>query len=185
MLGARKMDRSRGQSRCARPLANALWVISLVVNHLVAPYLGLPADQVIQRPLIADMLAVGSLALSLVVYRLAPRAASIGSRLYTVAIAYEVALAFAVGVLNQWQPQVLAGRLSWLCVLILIFPSIVPSPPRKVLLGSLLTASMDPVGLPIAQARPRSPTPTCESRRPPSFSRSLLRFERMPSHVSS
>jgi serine/threonine-protein kinase len=128
-------------------------VITLVVNHLVAPYLGLPADQVIPWPPIADALAVGSIAVSLVVYRLAPRAAGISGRLFTLAIAYEVAMAFAVGVINQWQPQVLAGRLSWLCVLILIFPSIVPGPPRMVLLGSLLTASMDPVGLLIARTR--------------------------------
>ncbi len=142
-----------GRLRIACLVFSALWLISLVVNHLVAPYLGLPADQVIQWPLIADMLAVGALALSLVVYRLAPRAAGVGGRLYTIAIGYEVSMAFAIGVINQWQPQVLAGRLSWLCVLILIFPSIVPAPPRTVLVGSLLAASMDPVGLLIAQAR--------------------------------
>jgi len=142
-----------GRLRIACLVFSALWVISLVVNHLVAPYLGLPADQVIPWPPIADALAVGSIAVSLVVYRLAPRAACISGRLFTLAIAYEVAMAFAVGVINQWQPQVLAGRLSWLCVLILIFPSIVPGPPRMVLLGSLLTASMDPVGLLIARTR--------------------------------
>jgi serine/threonine-protein kinase len=142
-----------GRLRIACLVFSALWVILLVVNHLVAPYLGLPADQVIQWPLIADMLAVGSLALSLVVYRLAPRAAGVGGRLFTVAIGYEVSMAFAIGVINQWQPVALAGRLSWLCVLILIFPSLVPAPPRKVLLGSVLAASMDPVGLLIAQAR--------------------------------
>src|SRR5688500_18984767 len=70
-----------GRLRIACLVFGALWVISLVVNHLVSPYLGLPADQVIQWPLIADMLAVGALALSLVVYRLAPRAAAVGGRL--------------------------------------------------------------------------------------------------------
>jgi serine/threonine-protein kinase len=142
-----------GRLRIACVVLGTLWVIGLVVNHLVAPYLGLPADQVIPWPVIADVLAVGFLALSLVVYWLAPRVARIRGRLSYVAIAYEVAMAFAVGVINQWQPVALAGRLSWLCVLILIFPSLVPAPPRKVLLGSLLAASMDPVGLLIAQAR--------------------------------
>ena len=131
----------------------ALWVIGLLMNHLVAPYLGLAADQVIPWPPIADGLALGCLALSLVVYRLAPRAAGAPGRLYSLAIAYEVAIAFAIGIINQWQPVALAGRLSWLCVLILIFPSIIPAPPRTVLLGALLAASMDPVGLLIARAR--------------------------------
>jgi serine/threonine-protein kinase len=142
-----------GRLRIACLVLGTLWVIGLVVNHLVAPLLGLPSDQVIPWPIIADVLAVGFLGLSLLVYWLAPRAAGIRGRLFTVAMAYEVAMAFAIGVINQWQPVALAGRLSWICVLILIFPSLVPAPPRTVLLGSLLAASMDPVGLLIAEAR--------------------------------
>jgi serine/threonine-protein kinase len=130
-----------------------LWMVGLVMNHLVAPFLGLAPGQVIPWPPIADLLAIACLALSLVVYWVAPRVARNWSRLFTTAFAYEVAVAFAVGVINQWQPVALAGRLSWLCVLILIFPSIVPGPPRTVLIVSMLTATMDPVGLLIAQAR--------------------------------
>jgi serine/threonine-protein kinase len=130
-----------------------LWMVGLVMNHLVAPFLGLAPGQVIPWPPIADLLAIACLALSLVVYWVAPRVARTWSRLFTTAFAYEVAVAFAIGVINQWQPVALAGRLSWLCVLILIFPSIVPGPPRKVLIVSVLTATMDPVGLLIARAR--------------------------------
>jgi len=142
-----------GRLRLVCLVVIALWVIGLVMNHLVAPFLGLSPRQMIPWPPIADVLALACLALSLVVYWLAPRLARTWSRLFTVAIAYEVAVAFAAGVINQWQPVALAGRLSWLCVLILIFPSIVPGPPRQVFLGSILTATMDPVGLLIAQAR--------------------------------
>ena len=130
-----------------------LWAILLLVNRLVAPMLALPIDQVVPWPAIADVLAVGWIELSLLVYRAAPDAARRGSSLITIALGYEVALGFVVGLLNQWQPQVLAGRLSWLCVLILVFPTIVPAPPRKVLLTSLLVATMDPVGLLVARAR--------------------------------
>jgi serine/threonine-protein kinase len=142
-----------GRLRIVCVVMIALWAIGLLVNHLVAPYLGLLPHQVIPWPPIADLLALTSLAVSLLVYRVAPRVARSGSRLFTVAIAYEVVMAFAIGVINQWHPVAVAGRLSWLCVLILIVPSIVPGPPRKVLLGSLLAASMDPVGLVIAHAR--------------------------------
>jgi eukaryotic-like serine/threonine-protein kinase len=130
-----------------------LWLIVPLMNHLVTPHLKLGADQVVPWSPMADALAIGCLLLSLVVYWIAPRAASIPGRLFNVAIVYQVAVGFAAGIINQWQPLALAGRLSWLCVLILIFPMLVPGPPRKVLLASLLTASMDPVGLLIAQAR--------------------------------
>src|SRR5512134_56610 len=52
-----------------------LWTILLLVNHLVAPLLALPLDQVVPWPPIADPLAAGSIALSLLVYRAAPGAA--------------------------------------------------------------------------------------------------------------
>jgi serine/threonine-protein kinase len=119
----------------------------------VAPALALPIAQVRPWPAAADGFAVGWIVLSLLVYRAAPAAARRGSSLITIALGYEVALGFIVGLLNQWQPQVLAGRLSWLCVLILVFPTIVPAPPRKVLFTSLLVATMDPVGLLVARAR--------------------------------
>ena len=130
-----------------------LWIILLVMNHLVVPNLRLPADQIIPFPPVANFFAVGCIALSAAVFWIAPRAARVPGRLSTVSLVYEVLVAFAVGVINQWEPRALAGRLSWLCVIVLIFPSIVPGPPRKILIGSLIAATMDPVGLAIARAR--------------------------------
>jgi hypothetical protein len=142
-----------GRLRAAAVVMAALWTIGITVNHLVAPSLGLDVDQVVPWPPIADLLAAASIALSAVVYWLAPSAARTPGRLAAVAMTYQVSLGFAIGVINQWQPVALAGRLSWICVVILIFPSLVPVAPRTVLAGSLLTASMDPVGLMIARSR--------------------------------
>jgi serine/threonine-protein kinase len=142
-----------GRLRILCLVLGALWIMGLTLNHLVAPFLGLRAEQVVPWFQVADLLAVACLVLSAAVYWSAPRLATGGSRLFNVAVAYQVATAFAIGLINQWYPLAIAGRLSWICVLILIFPSIVPGPPRQVLLGSLLAASMDPVGLLIARAR--------------------------------
>jgi eukaryotic-like serine/threonine-protein kinase len=142
-----------GRLRIACLVFSTLWLVGLTMNHLVSPRLGLSPDQMIPWPPIADLLAVACLALSLGVYWLAPRIAGDRGRLGIVAGGYEVALAFAIGVINQWQPLALAGRLSWVCVLILIFPSIVPAAPRTVLFTSLLAATMDPLGLLIARTR--------------------------------
>jgi serine/threonine-protein kinase len=64
-----------------------------------------------------------------------------------------VAVTFGIGVVNQWHPVALAGRLSWICVVILLFPLLVPGSTRMVLIGSFLAASMDPVGILISRAR--------------------------------
>jgi serine/threonine-protein kinase len=142
-----------GRLRSLCLVIGSLWAIGLTVNHVMAPLLGLPVGQVVPWFRVADILAAACLLLSAAVYWLAPRVGRDADHLFDIALSYEVLIAFAVGVINQWYPLALAGRLSWLCVLVLIFPSIVPGPPRKVLIGSLLCASMDPVGLLIARAR--------------------------------
>jgi hypothetical protein len=146
-------EEAAGRLRIACIVFGTLWVIGLVMNHLVSPRLGLSTDQMIPWPPVADVLAVACLAISLGVYATAPRVARDGRRLAAVASGYEVALAFAIGIINQWHPLALAGRLSWICVLILIFPSIVPTAPRTVLLTSIIAATMDPVGLLVARGR--------------------------------
>ena len=139
--------------RVACVVFTGLWAISFVMNHLVAPALDLPLDQMVPWTPIADFVAIGWIAVSVVVFLVAPRTAHRGTLLVRIGFAYQIALGFAVGLINQWQPQAFAGRLSWLCVLILIFPAIVPAPPRQVLAASLVVATMDPVGLLIARAR--------------------------------
>jgi hypothetical protein len=125
----------------------------IIVNHLVLPWLHLAAGQVVPWPPVADILAAACVLVSALVYRYAPIACKRPETLVDLGIGYEVVLALAIGVINQWEPQVLAGRLSWICVLVLLHPMIVPGPPRKILIGSLLAASMDPVGLAIARLR--------------------------------
>jgi serine/threonine-protein kinase len=101
----------------------------------------------------SDGVALGSIALSAVVYALTPAAARRGAPLFKIGIAYQIILGLGIGIINQWEPLTVAGRISWLCVLILIFPSIVPSPPRLTLIGSLAVATMDPFGLLVAHLR--------------------------------
>src|SRR5687768_9220639 len=67
-----------------------LWTIMLTVNHLITPRLHLAAGQVIPWPPIADILALGSIALSAAVYRLAPIAARRGAPLLKIGIGYQI-----------------------------------------------------------------------------------------------
>jgi eukaryotic-like serine/threonine-protein kinase len=130
-----------------------MWIIGLVMNHLVAPHLDLPQALVLGWPPIADLFAVVWIALSLTIYYRAPIAAAKHVSLVNLSLAYEIGLAISIGVVQQWNPMLATGRLSWICVLILIHPMIVPAPPRKILMVSLIAASMDPVGILIARAR--------------------------------
>ncbi len=131
-----------------------LFVIGLTLNHLVAPLLHMNMQELIPWGRAADTVAVISIAVSLWLWRYTRRFTCNPRWALDVALGYQVLLAFGIGIVNQWDPQrLLAGRLSWLCVLILIFPMIVPNTPRKTLFASLIAATMDPLGIVVAHLR--------------------------------
>ena len=140
--------------RIAAVVWGVLWLLLGLVNkHLIAPSLALPADSGIPWPPAADGLAALCVTLSVLVFVLAPRLANDPGRLVNVALGFEIVLAFAIAVIDQWEPRVIEGRLSWICVLVLMQPAIVPTPPAKTLAASLIAASMDPLGLYFAHLR--------------------------------
>jgi eukaryotic-like serine/threonine-protein kinase len=131
-----------------------LFGIGLVMNHVVAPMLELSMRDLIPWGRAADVVAVLSIAGSVALARYTRRLTCNPRLALDLALGYEVLLAFGVGVVNQWEPErLLAGRLSWMCVLVLLFPMVVPNTPKKTLIASVLAASMDPVGILIAHWR--------------------------------
>ena len=146
-------EEAAGRLRIVALVMAGLWGIGITVNHLIFPYLDLRPEQIVPWTPVSDLVGLVSIALSAGVYAIAPRVAQDPERLAVLAISYEVAVAFGIGVVNQWHPVALAGRLSWICVVILLFPLLVPGSTRMVLIGSFLAASMDPVGILISRAR--------------------------------
>jgi hypothetical protein len=146
-------EEAAGRLRIVALVMAGLWGTGIAVNHLIKPYLDLRPEQIVPWTPVSDLVGIGSIALSAAVYSIAPTAARDLKRLASIAIAYEVAVTFGIGVVNQWYPVALAGRLSWICVVILLFPMLVPGSTRMVLVGSFLAASMDPVGILITRAR--------------------------------
>src|SRR6266511_1379475 len=100
-----------------------LFVIGIVMNDVVAPLLDIPMRELIPWDRPADVVAVLSIAASVWLWRYTRRLTCKPRKALDLALVYEVLLALGVGVVNQCQPhRVLAGRLSWICVLVLLFP---------------------------------------------------------------
>lgn len=70
--------------------------------------------------------------------------------LLNLGLVYELLIALSIGILD-WAYNAPMG-VSWIAIVILLFPAIIPSPPRKTLITALLAASMDPVGAAIWKA---------------------------------
>jgi tRNA A-37 threonylcarbamoyl transferase component Bud32 len=67
--------------------------------------------------------------------------------LSNIGLAYLVLSAAFIGLLNQWHPQLIPGNVSWICIILLVYPAIAPNTVRKTLVVSLIAASMDPAAL--------------------------------------
>ena len=131
-----------------------LFVTGIGLNDLVARFLPLSMRDLIPWSRAADVVSVVSIGASVALWRYTRHLSCEPRFALDVALGYEVLLAFGIGLVNQWEPQqVLAGRLSLICMPVLLFPMIVPNTPWKTLVASLLAASMDPVGILIAHWR--------------------------------
>ncbi|HUR92941.1 MAG TPA: serine/threonine-protein kinase [Gemmatimonadales bacterium] len=131
-----------------------LFVIGILMNDVLAPVIDLEMKDLIPWGRPADIVGAVSITASIWLWWYTRRLTCRPRVALNLALVYQVFLALGIGIVNQWEPQrLLAGRLSWLCVLILLFPMIVPNTPRKTLIASLIAASMDPVGLLVAHAR--------------------------------
>jgi hypothetical protein len=131
-----------------------LFVIGIVMNDVLKPLLHLPVQEMIPWGRPGDTIAVLTIAATASLCWYTRRLTCNPRLALDLALVYEVLLAFGIGLLNQWEPhRVLAGRLSWMCVLVLLFPMILPNTPRKTLIASLIAASMDPIGILIGHWR--------------------------------
>jgi len=67
--------------------------------------------------------------------------------LSNIGLGFLVLCAFLIGILNQWRPLIMPGNVSWICIIILVYPAIAPNTVWKTFVVSVIAASMDPVAL--------------------------------------
>jgi serine/threonine-protein kinase len=124
------------------------------MNGVVARLMGHPAILETVWPYPALPVAVVGLVAALLLVYLARRLHPNPKLLLDVSAGFQIVTCFLVAILVQWvPPQIITPRISWLCLLILAYPAIVPTSPGRTLWVSLLAASTEPVALWIADLR--------------------------------
>jgi hypothetical protein len=124
----------------------SLWAITIVMNTMVARWLGEMAFMREIWPYPGLLVSATGVASSLVLTFLAARLSG-KPILMDVGSGYLVLQCFLIGILSQWAPVPITPRVSWVVIPILFYPAIVPSTPKKTLVTSLLAASMEPLAL--------------------------------------
>lgn len=124
---------------------SGLWAFGLVMNNLVSPLISpdKPIDDA--WPIPGNPAAGVVILISLALYWYTRSAKCDCQRALDLGLVYEVVLAGAFAVTQQWTPNTLG--LSWICVLVLIHPMIVPNSTGKTLAAALVAASMDPLAI--------------------------------------
>ncbi len=95
-----------------------------------------------------DVVAAGMTTLSLAVAWLVHHRPLTPRRLLNLGLAYEISVALAISVGDHLEPlraDVPFASVSWLCVWIVLYPLVVPAPPRKTFLASFAAASTWPL----------------------------------------
>jgi serine/threonine-protein kinase len=133
----------------------SLWTIALVMNNIVAPLLG--HNHMLNKnmawPFPGTLISSIGLAISLATFLLVGRLKGTPHVLLNVSHASMILGAGLVAILMHWFPAIETSRVSWLCLIIVAYPSIVPTPPLKTLYISLVVASMDPFAIWLAHLR--------------------------------
>ncbi len=134
-----------------------LWLTGIIIN-LVGHRFFLNAMPPYMRehwPSPGLYFALLGVVLSLVMLVLAARLSQRPVLLLDLGLVFLVLTAAIIGVWNQWVPlEGLTGpQISWICIVILVYPTIAPNTPHKILAAGLTAASMDPLGVLVASAR--------------------------------
>jgi tRNA A-37 threonylcarbamoyl transferase component Bud32 len=124
-----------------------LWAANFLLVHLVHPMPGALESKQLARHAewapVFDAVGGATFLVSLALFWYTRRSRKSPRFLLDLALAYEVFIALSIGLLD-YAVGTPAG-ISWIAIIILLFPPVIPSPPRKTLITALLAASMDPL----------------------------------------
>jgi serine/threonine-protein kinase len=134
-------------------VAAGLWSLSFVLNTLVASVMGHPAIIEELWPYPGFPVSTVGFAVAILLALLAKRFGERPRLLLNVSAGFLVLNCLLAAILTQWRPPLITPRVSWLCIMILAFPAIVPMSPKRTLLVSLLAASMEPLALGLTALR--------------------------------
>ena len=136
------LESARIRVRTACIVVGALWFYVLLMDRVVYPLLGRPtltngATWAPQQSMLIVIGLVFSLATAWWVNRMRGKP----SMAIDVGLAFEVATALLVAFVTEWVPRTNTNAVSWLCVVILLYPAIAPASPGKTLVAALASAS--------------------------------------------
>ena len=129
-------------------ISGGLWLANWLVVHFLHPMPGVfqPGEMALHERWIRvfDWIGGAAFLVSIALFVYTRKSRRSPRFLLDLALVYEVFIALNIGILNyaMGHPE----GVSWIAIIILLFPPVIPSTPRKTLVTALVAASMDPAG---------------------------------------
>ena len=124
----------------------ALYFVNLVAARLA----GVPFPAEFSERLPFQLGDLGGAAVSAVMWVLARYRRLTPARLLTLGLAYEVVICFVIAFGTMWEYHLATGHplfMTWVNVVVILFPVILPGPPRRMLLAAIAAAAMVPLAM--------------------------------------
>ena len=136
------LESARIRVRTACIVIGALWLYVLIMNQVVYRGLGSPvlSNGNTWSPQQTVMILIGLIASVGAAWWVNRMRENPGMAI-DVGLVFEVLTALLIALVTEWFPRRDTNAVSWLCVLILLYPAIAPASPRKTLVAALASAS--------------------------------------------
>jgi serine/threonine-protein kinase len=134
-----------------------LWLTGILIQLIGRNFFleAMPVYMQEHWPVPGAYFASAGVLLSLVMLVLASRLSHRPVLLLDIGLVFMVLTSAIIAGWNQWIP--VEGRtgptISWICIIVLVYPTIAPNTPGKILAAGLAAASMDPLGVLFASMR--------------------------------
>jgi serine/threonine-protein kinase len=148
------LESARVRVRTACLVVAGLWFYVFIMNQVVYPLLG--------RPVLTNGMTWSSAQSRLIIVGLVLSLATAWwvntmkdrpSMAIDVGLVFEVVTALLVSFVTEWVPRSDTNAVSWICLLVLLYPAIAPASPGKTLVAALAAATTDLLALGFAMLR--------------------------------
>jgi len=109
-----------------------------------------PPDPELLRNLPFQWVNLGAVAASALLWKAAGKRHVSASRLHTIGLTYEIVICFVIAITCFWQSYLdtkVIPNLTWVPAIVILFPLIMPGPPRRMLLAAIAAGAMPPLAL--------------------------------------
>lgn len=129
----------------------SVWLVGLFINDVIIRWVFRSSEMLLATwPTPGRSIALAAIAVALLVFLFSRRVSD--PWIIDLGLALEIATALLIGLLEAADPEPRRTlSVSWIAVMVVVYPSIVPAPLRKTCFAALIAASMGPLGIALAR----------------------------------